>query len=207
MKAKQILDGLSETVMEDERVLRSRERELLISILRTSKTVCSSSPETQSAVAAAIAQSVGETVAQRAFALLGGSIVQQILAGAGASVAEEISPTKIVQFGVPQPPGTAVPIPPTAPKGVPQPPGTTVPQPPIAPMIVPQPPSGPRGMKPQTVALHQEAQRLDLSSNVGVLESPTTERQASIILDEFLAPHELDELIAYTLQHENDFQN
>jgi SM-20-related protein len=207
MKAKQILDAFSETLMQDERILSSRERELLTSILQTSKTVCSSSPETQSAVAAAIAQSVGETVAQRAFALLGGSIVQQILAGAGAPVAEEISPTKIFQFGVPQPPGTAVPQPPTAPKGVPQPPGTAVPQPPTAPMTVPQPPSGPRGMKPQTVSLHPEAQRLDSNSNVSVLESPVFGRSASVILDEFLAPHELDELVAYTLQHEQDFQN
>jgi Rps23 Pro-64 3,4-dihydroxylase Tpa1-like proline 4-hydroxylase len=208
MKAKQILDAFSETLMQDERILSSRERELLISILQTSKTVCSSSPETQSAVAAAIAQSVGETVAQRAFALLGGSIVQQILAGAGASVAEEISPTKIVQFGVPQPPGTAVPIPPTPPKGVPQPPGTVVPQP-IAPMIVPQPPSGPKGLKPQTVALHEVAQHSSLDSNasVGIMDAPVLGRSASVILDEFLAPHELDELIAYTLQHENDFQN
>ena len=42
----------------------------------------SSNPEIQSAVAATIARSVGETVAQRAFTLLGSSIVEQILAGA-----------------------------------------------------------------------------------------------------------------------------
>src|SRR5258707_14432712 len=126
MKAKQIIDAFSETLMQDERILSSRERELLISILRTSKTVCSSSPETQSAVAAAIAQSVGETVAQRAFALLGGSIVEQILAGSTIPSAGFTTPT-VVLSPVPQPPGG---------------PGL-VPKPPIGPGKVPQPPSGP----------------------------------------------------------------
>ncbi len=88
MTAKQILDGFSEALMQDERILSSRERELLTSILQNSKSVSSSNPETQAAVTATIARSVGETVAQRAFALLGGSIVEQIVAGSGISGTE-----------------------------------------------------------------------------------------------------------------------
>src|ERR1700732_3482422 len=103
MTAKQIFDAFSETLMQDERILSPQERELLTRILQTSRTVSSSSSETQSAVAGAIAQSVGETLAQRAFTLLGASIVEQILAGAGISLGTEISPAPIVQFGVPQP--------------------------------------------------------------------------------------------------------
>jgi Rps23 Pro-64 3,4-dihydroxylase Tpa1-like proline 4-hydroxylase len=49
--------------------------------------------------------------------------------------------------------------------------------------------------------------RLDSTSGVGVLEKPPIHQAASVVLDEFLAPHELDELIAYTLQHEEDFEN
>src|ERR1700693_3921600 len=89
MTAKQILDTFSETLMQDERILSPRERELLMSLLQNSRAVSSSNPETQAAVTATIARSVGETVAQRAFALLGGSIVEQILAGAGISAGTE----------------------------------------------------------------------------------------------------------------------
>src|ERR1700692_2310188 len=148
MTAKQILDAFSETLMQDERILSGRERELLTNLLQTSKTVSSSNPETQSAVAAAIAQSVGETVAQRAFTLLGGSIVEQILAGAGKSLGTELSPAPIVQFGVPQPPSKAVPQPPSGPgpKAVPRPPGKSVPHPHPHHPGVPRPPSGPPGV-------------------------------------------------------------
>ncbi len=79
MTTKQILDAFSETLMQDERILSPRERELLMSLLQNAKDA-SGNPETQSAVTAAIARSVGETVAQRAFALLGSSIVEQIVA-------------------------------------------------------------------------------------------------------------------------------
>jgi Rps23 Pro-64 3,4-dihydroxylase Tpa1-like proline 4-hydroxylase len=203
MTAKRILDAFSETLMQDERILSSCERELLTNILQTSKTISGSNPATQSAVTATIAQSVGETVAQRAFALLGGSIVEQMLAGAKVPASEEPSRNRIFQFGVPQPP-TGVPQPPSAPpKGIPQP----VPQPPSSPMV-PQPPSGPKGMTPRTVAAHEDLPtRLDSRSSVDILQSSAMGQSASVVLDEFLAPHELDELIAYTSQHENDFQN
>jgi Rps23 Pro-64 3,4-dihydroxylase Tpa1-like proline 4-hydroxylase len=48
---------------------------------------------------------------------------------------------------------------------------------------------------------------IDATAGVGVLDRPATMQAASVVLDEFLAPHELDELVAYTLQHEEDFQN
>src|SRR6266853_2234145 len=102
MTAKQILDAFSETLMQDERILSPRERELLTSLLQNSKTVSGNNPQTQSAVAAAIAQSVGEAVAQRAFALLGGSIVEQILAGSTIPANAEPTIPTIVQSPVPQ---------------------------------------------------------------------------------------------------------
>jgi Rps23 Pro-64 3,4-dihydroxylase Tpa1-like proline 4-hydroxylase len=231
MTSKQILDAFSETLMQDERIISPQERELLINILQTSKTVSSNNPETQSAVARTIAHSVGETVAQRAFTLLGGSIVEQILAGAGNSLGEGISPATVVQFGVPQPPSKGVPQPPSGPgpKGEPQPPSKDaphhhphhpgvpqppsgpqgVPQPPSGPKGVPQPPSGPQGVRPESVPVQQGVLQSpsDATACVGVLDRPATMQAASVVLDEFLAPHELDELVAYTLQHEEDFQN
>ncbi len=91
MTAKQILDAFSETLMQDERILSPRERELLMSLLQNSRAVSGNDPQTQAAVNAAIARSVGETVAQRAFALLGGSIVEQILSHSGVPVGMEES--------------------------------------------------------------------------------------------------------------------
>jgi 2OG-Fe(II) oxygenase superfamily len=242
MTSKQIFDAFSETLMQDERILSPQERELLTNILQNSKTVSGGNPETQSAVAATIAQSVGETVAQRAFTLLGGSIVEQILAGVGGSLGTEIFAAPIVQFGVPQPPSgpkgvpqppsgpgpkgvpqppskavphqphhSGVPQPPSGPQGVPQPPSGPqgVPQPPSGPQGVPQPPSGPHGLRPHSVPVQEAVlqSQVDSSSGVGLLERDTTVQAASVVLDEFLAPHELDELIAYTLQHEQDFEN
>src|ERR1022692_283466 len=101
MTSKQILDAFSETLMQDERILSPRERELLMSLLQNAKDAAAN-PEIQSAVTAAIARSVGETVAQRAFGLLGSSIVEQIVArGAASSGTEEGIPATV--FGGPQP--------------------------------------------------------------------------------------------------------
>jgi len=222
MTAKQILDAFSETLMQDERILSPRERELLMSLLQNSRAASGSNPETQSAVNAAIARSVGETVAQRAFALLGSSIVEQILAGSGMAAGQEDStPGSAVQLSVAQP-TSRVPQPPSGPAGVPQPPShvpqppgrvpqppSRVPQPPSGPARVPQPPSGPQGLRPLSVPVQQEAQpsRLDSGSGVGVLDAPAVVKAQCVVLDEFLAPQELDELISFALEHEAEFQS
>jgi hypothetical protein len=43
---------------------------------------------------------------------------------------------------------------------------------------------------------------LEAASSVGVLEAPGIMRAQCVVLDEFLAPHEVDELVAYALQQE-----
>lgn len=211
MTAKQILDAFSETLMQDERILSPRERELLTSILQNSKAVSSGNPEIQSAVTAAIARSVGETVAQRAFALLGGSIVEQILASSGLSAG-------IAETMAANPAGLASPVPLSGPKA-PVPPGAPAssPVPPSAPTPSPIPPSGPaKAPVPpgasqslwQTLPLQQGAQRSPGDAgSVGVLEVSTRVRVHCVVLDEFLAPQEIDELISFALQHEGEFQN
>jgi SM-20-related protein len=42
---------------------------------------------------------------------------------------------------------------------------------------------------------------------VGVLDRPAVARGQCVVLDEFLAPQELEELISYTLQHEEEFRS
>jgi len=217
MTAKQILDSFSETLMQDDRILSPQERELLMSLLQNSRAVSSSDPDTQSAVTAAIARSVGETVAQRAFTLLGGSIVEQILARSGIpAAAEETMPAATAQLRAPQPPN---PVPPPGPRA-PQPPnpvpvpGPKAPQPPNPvpqPLKAPQPPNAlhpQHGLRPLSVPVQQGGQQsLDSGSSVGVLDSPGIARDQCVVLDEFLAPQELDELVSYTLQHEAQFQS
>ncbi len=216
MTAKQILDSFSETLMRDERILSPQERELLMSLLQNSRAVSGSDPQTQSAVTAAIARAVGETVAQRAFALLGSSIVEQILARSGTPAGtEETVFATTVESKAPQPPN---PVPPPGPKA-PQPPnpapapGPKAPQPPNP--SRPKAPQPPNALHPQhdprplsvPVQFAGEQGQIDSGSSVGVLDSSEMVRAQCVVLDEFLAPQELEELVSYTLQREAEFQS
>src|SRR5215471_10245526 len=86
MTPKQILDSFSETLMQDERILSQRERSLLTNLLQHAKAASNNNSETHAAVNAIIASAVGETVAQRAFAILGSSIVDRVLAPAATGI-------------------------------------------------------------------------------------------------------------------------
>jgi hypothetical protein len=191
MTSKQILDAFSEGLMRDERILNARERELLTNLLQNAREASCSNPETQAALNAAIARSVGETVAQRAFTVLGSSILDQIVArGGGLAGREESNFTRLFTGSGP---GTG-----------PQPPSG-----PGQPTRPPQPPSGPPspGMNQSLSAmpLRQSVQPNQSASGAGValLDSPNIAHGECVILDEFLAPLEMEELISYTLEHED----
>jgi Rps23 Pro-64 3,4-dihydroxylase Tpa1-like proline 4-hydroxylase len=201
MTAKQILDSFSETLIQDERILSPRERELLLSLLQNAKAVPGNNPETQSAVTATIARSVGETVAQRAFTLLGGSIVEQILASGNSMTSSHNAVPVFAAEKTPKPAGPPQPPRPAPEKDLPvspkpqKPPGER----PADDLPSPMPPSS---------GMQQEAQQSRVHpGSVAVLDMPATQIARCVVLDEFLAPQELDELISYALQHEGDFQN
>ena len=206
MTPKQILDSFSETLVRDERILSAQERALVATLLRHAKTASGENPEMQEAVRVVIASAVGETVAQRAFAVLGGSIVERILEGSpmplGDSVGER---TGDILAREPQPPsqgpspGPAVkaplkaPQPPSAPLGSPGEPQPPSPRPSPG---EPQPPShgpGPSGVRTTVVSETRAADR------------PTVLPAQCVVLDEFLAPQELEELIRFALEREADF--
>jgi SM-20-related protein len=199
MTSTKLLDGFSEVLMRDERILSPQERQLLICLLQNSKEASGSNPEIQSAVRAAIARSVGETVAQRAFTLLGSSIVEQIIAhGVGGSGSGEFMPSGI--FAGPQPPSPQAP---SAPHDEPDddddhPPG-------------PQPPTPSPG-----ISLRQRAESIHRSAGQGlpeneygiaVMNSTATIRAQCVVLDEFLAPQEMESLLRYTMDHEDGFRS
>jgi Rps23 Pro-64 3,4-dihydroxylase Tpa1-like proline 4-hydroxylase len=192
MTSKQLIDAFSEGLMRDERILTSRERELLLNLLRNAREA-SGSPETQSAVNKVIARSVGETVAQRAFALLGSSIVEQIIGhGSPSTSTEENHRARFMRVGTPTPPQPPSPAPAEKP---------------------PQPPNDEEPTESASVRVEASwpttAQSMHVfsGSRVGVMEAPAIVEAQSVVLDEFLAPQEMEELISFTQRHEMKFKN
>jgi len=223
MTPKQILDSFSETLMQDERILSVQEHSLLATLLQHAKAASGQSVETQQAVRAVIASAVGETVAQRAFAVLGGSIVERILEssvsndagtrGSTASTTELMAPPPTQ----PQPPGVVLPPSPSQPQPPgkmppqPQPPGVHVPpkapshthpkppkpplrDTPVGPPKQPQPPGG--GSTDVTVVSE---------GTTAVQEQPPLLSARCVVLDEFLAPQELEEIMHFVLENEAGF--
>ena len=217
MTPKQILDSFSETLMRDERILSAQERALLVSLLQHAKTAAGANPETHEAVRNVIASAIGETVAQRAFSVLGGSIVERIIESSSATVGETLAGrTKFM--GTPTPPGPQPqhpgvkapprePQPPTHAPSQPQPPGHAPhktpkqPQPPGKPMRDAPPPSPAQPQHPGGSITREVVK----ASSVAFAERPEFLRANCVVLDEFLAPQELKELTRFTLDHEADF--
>jgi len=217
MTPKQILDSFSETLMQDERILSAQERELLHNLLRHAETAAGEDFENQRRVCTVIASAVGETVAQRAFSVLGASIVERILKSGPGSNSEGRNGHGIEMDATsknPEPP--AAPMPP-GPHN-PQPPGVVVPQhkpphhkperprdpqPPSEPLRNPQPPGTPL-RNPQPPGQAQNTAVISETS-VAACQRPATLRAQCVILDEFLAPQELESLTRFALEHELEF--
>ncbi len=231
MTPKQILDSFSETLMRDDRILSAPERALVATLVQHAKAATTANPETQEAVRAVIASAVGETVAQRAFAVLGGSIVDRILQSSALPNGEATSvrPPDIYASpktpGEPQPPGTPVPPPrepqPPAirmartpivnspmvpPPKEPQPPGAPLRDTPVVPSPKePQPPGTPlrRPLEPQPPTATSTT--IISQTSAAVADRPAHLPARCVVLDEFLAPQELEELTRFTLEHEAAF--
>ncbi len=221
MTPKQILDSFSHTLMQDERILSAQERALLANLLQRAKASAAEDSETGEAVLNVIASSVGETVAQRAFAVLGRGIVERILNGPSTLLDGESESAEAMI--VPKPPGPD-PQPPgvKAPKNEPHKQPHKVPHKPAKTPMVPPPPGpdpqppGPKGPggpmgtpmvpppDPQPPA--HGIQPTVISKGIAVVERPERLTARCVILDEFLAPQELEELTHFAVEHEADFR-
>lgn len=222
MTPKQILDSFSETLMQDERILSAPERALLATLLQHAKSAAGNA-ETRESVRAVIASAVGETVAQRAFGVLGSSIVERILES-GAASANEMDVSTAAVLGPkdpqppnkePQPPGVKAPPKPVhqpvrtppSPAPEPQPPRgpqpPREPQPPRAPMRTPGVPVPPGEPQPPG---HGISTTVVSQSSVAVTDRPSSLPAQSVVLDEFLAPQELEELTRYAMERESAFR-
>jgi Rps23 Pro-64 3,4-dihydroxylase Tpa1-like proline 4-hydroxylase len=175
MTTREIVNNLTETLLRDECILSARERELLANLLRRTR---SSAGARDQAMAETIARAVGETVVQRAYGVLGANITEKLIEQVLTSGVNDWHTNGLpVRLG-PQPPGG--PQPPAPPPPAPTQPG-------------PQPP-GPSTLRARMVDL-----------NVAVLERPEFITADSVLLDEFLAPAEVRQLMAYVQEQENDF--
>ena len=203
MTPKQILDSFSETLIRDDRILSSQEHSLITTLLQHAKAASGDSPETQEAVRKVIAAAIGETVAHRAFAVLGSSVVDRILESSSLDEATGVRTTETLRSPKgPQTPGVARPSP-TGPQtpGVAQPtpvgpqtPGTPLPETPMPPS-----PSG-----PQTPG-HGVTKTVVSQTRAAVAGRPERLEARCVVLDEFLAPQELAELTRFTLENESQF--
>ena len=224
MTPKQILDSFSETLMRDERIFSAQERALVATLLQHAKTATAANPETQEAVNAVIASAVGETVAQRAFAVLGGSIVERILESNPLPLRDAAGKTADIYAGPgvpkePDPPGVRAPKKPHDAPVPPKPPGPKEPDPPvvrpphIAPRGAPLPPT-PKEPDPPGVKApvrepdppgHGMTTTVVSETRVAVAERPAVLPAKCVVLDEFLAPMELANLTRFVVEHEVDF--
>ena len=204
MTPKQILDSFSETLMRDERILSAPERTLLSAIVQHAKNASAGSSQTQEAVRSVIASAVGEVVAQRAFTVLGASIVEHILANNSAPLAELTNPRTAEGLAAPKDPET----PSNSPgPGVKAPRKEPVlprdPQTPSGPLRAPSVPSP--SPDPQTPS--QVTTTVVSKANTAVADRAQVLPAQCVVLDEFLAPQELTELTSFALEHEAEFRN
>jgi len=137
MTPKQILDSFSETLMQDERIFSPQERTLVASLLQHARSATNDDQKTQDAVKAVIASAVGETVAQRAFAVLGGSIVERILESSSLPQSDGLG--RATEYAGPKTPKE------------PDPPGVRAPKKPMRDTPVSPPPTGPKEPDPPAV--------------------------------------------------------
>jgi SM-20-related protein len=210
MTPKQLLDSFSETLMQDERILSAQERALLRNLMLHAKSASLDKPETQSAVTAVIASAIGETVAQRAFAVLGGSVVERILGGAGA-ISTGLPDAQTATINAGSPPTTPSPPPGSTPgtPGTPGPPRASIKAPTVYAGGPPTTPSPPPGSTPGTPGTpgppRASTTQRPTAGRTAVLEYPGSALSQCLVLDEFLAPDELQELTRYALEREADF--
>src|SRR5215470_9452987 len=73
------LSDFPTNLIDDERLLSQREREFVSTLLRHASNDTGHSTETRNAMLQLIERALGETVAQRAYGLLGSSIVRKLI--------------------------------------------------------------------------------------------------------------------------------
>src|SRR5438477_434102 len=207
MTDRELLDHFSDLLISDPRLLSLQERELLSNLLQHTLHT-----NEDSAVTKSIARAVGETVAERMHEALGTSILQRL-------AAERLRSTSNSTGFAPRPPSPGPPSPgvsrdladTTARSFAPRPPSPGPPSPGASRDLVdtsaqsfaPRPPS-PGPPSPGASRATATASATD-SDSVSVAEHGEILPAQCVILEEFLPPQELENLIQDTLRRESEF--
>jgi Rps23 Pro-64 3,4-dihydroxylase Tpa1-like proline 4-hydroxylase len=208
MTPKEILDSFSETLMQDERILSAQERALLANLLHHARTSPIENQEAREAGRSVIVSALGETIAHRAFTVLGASIAERLLErnppsqinstsssmssiyrGIAAKEGREMPPTPMDEPVSPSPE-------PASPGKVPRRPSDE----PISDPTSPSDPISPGHGFDKTSIVARTAQ-----TGVATMERPPILKAQCVVLDEFLTPQEIEELIHFALENENNF--
>lgn len=192
MKTGESVSRLAEKLSADERILSTGEKELLAKVFQHAKSANGCSQ----AINEVMARAVGELVNERAQFLMGVSVIEQL---------------RTSNYGIGTPPR---PSDPPKPPG-PNPPGTFertpfqgMGSPPITPPA-PSDPNPPRPPGPNPPGISRQPETFGEAAAVAVAEPdemPEFLPADFVLLDEFLAPAELQALTQYTLQKEAEFQ-
>jgi 2OG-Fe(II) oxygenase superfamily len=209
MAAHETIETLSGALMSDERILNVSERELLSTLIQRAHQ--SIQPENRN-VPDAIARIVGDIVTERAYGILENTITQQMLKELlGSAGSHARSPMRL---------GSPPALPPASPDG-PRPPGPTPPGIQLRdlretlrlgspPSLPPASPDGPRppGPTPPGIQLRELPARNSQTSSGGIAlaEKPLILPAQCVLLEEFLAPEELQDLMQDTLAREMEFK-
>ncbi len=195
MRPNEILSKVSESLINDESILGASERSLLRALLQNLQAGLERNPSLKAEAEKIVAGAVGETIAQRAYAVLGMGIVERILADSADSRLPDINLRP--QPPSPGPPGVVrPPVKPVPEKPHPAPHEQPQKDEPMGPHPTPGPPG--KGMLPQKPAISMSRAQ---GKAVGILQRPQC-----LALDEFLAPQELRALFDFTLAHETEFR-
>ncbi len=190
MTSKEWSDRFPEALLQDERILTAREKELLANVLRQARSV---DQAPGSKIAETMARAIGETVMQRACLILGEGILRG-LDGRGSESVDFRLGTGPLPVPAPAPspstpgPRPPSPDPPVNPSGIAMRRHENL----VAPFVGPQPPSA--------------SSRLNETAGVAVMEAEETLPANCVIFEEFLIPSDLEALMRHTLEHEADFR-
>jgi len=232
MTGKEIMDSLSDALLSDERIFTPHEKELLANLLERVPKGNGHEHTLSEAVAAA----VGETIARRAYALIGSNIAQRLSGSAhngnplyqGGPLPPSPAPgppgpkraeTPVVRHSeLPEGLHTSLSAGPLPPSPAPGPPGPKRAETPVvrhselpeglhtslsAGPLPPSPAPGPPGPK----RAETESDFRNDASAVAIAEEEDGILPAQcIVLDEFLAPAELESLLQSTVAREAEFQ-
>ena len=202
MNTSESFDLLSDVLLDDERIVSIDEREFLADLLRHSE---NNPKEANPEVTRAIARIAGEIVVQRAVSLVGDGILRRLV-GQSPTVYDRLRRKEHGLFQhsksanlPPKPPKPTPPTPGPTPGGMsahsqksevscltPKPPQPTPPSPGPAPGM--QTVLGPKGIL-----------------NPDVFEHSQLLPPRCVVFEEFLAPAELQDLLSYTLAHQEHF--